>query len=330
MSTRVYTLPVEQTRWHVEGGAQTVFTWEYDEGRDRLLNLYEKGKTKQWNSRDRIDWSTPVDHDNPFETLDAYVPIYGSDVWEEMGAARPRPAQAPPRRLAVLAVPARRAGRADLRVEDRPDRARHRQQVLRGHAGDGRGAPRRDVLALPAREARPRLPHQPAPQVAARQRRQRLALGHDLPRHAGAHRGPGAGRLRADPRRRREPAGPRGHRLRDGGRGAPRGLRPAGAARLLPAADRARARRARGVLRRGLLPDARPLPRRGGVGQPRACRSTSACASSTRPRRRCSSAACSSPASSPPSRTSGCSGRGCAPRSPTWGCWATATSTSTR
>ncbi len=85
MSTRVYTLPVEQTRWHVQGGAQTVFTWEYDEGRDRLLNLYEKGKTKQWNSRERIDWTTEVDRDNPFELLDAYVPIYGSDVWEKMG-----------------------------------------------------------------------------------------------------------------------------------------------------------------------------------------------------------------------------------------------------
>ena len=85
MSTRVYTLPIEQTQWHVAGGAETVFNWEYDEGRDRLLNLYEKGKTKQWNSRDRIDWSTPVDHDNPFEGPEAYVPIYGSDVWEQMG-----------------------------------------------------------------------------------------------------------------------------------------------------------------------------------------------------------------------------------------------------
>jgi hypothetical protein len=85
MSTRTYTLPVEQTRWNVPGGAETVFTWEYDEGRDRLLNLYEKGKTKQWNSRERIDWSTAVDHDNPLESPDAYVPIYGSDVWERMG-----------------------------------------------------------------------------------------------------------------------------------------------------------------------------------------------------------------------------------------------------
>ncbi len=85
MTTRVYTLPVEQTRWLVDGGAETVFTWEYDEGRDKLLNLYEKGKNKQWNSRERIDWSIPVDHANPIGGPEAYVPIYGSDIWERMG-----------------------------------------------------------------------------------------------------------------------------------------------------------------------------------------------------------------------------------------------------
>jgi P-aminobenzoate N-oxygenase AurF len=85
MSTRVYTLPVEQTRWEVPGGPQTVFNWEYDEGRDKLLNLYEKGKARQWNSRDRIDWSIEVDKANPIGGPEAYVPIYGSDIWERMG-----------------------------------------------------------------------------------------------------------------------------------------------------------------------------------------------------------------------------------------------------
>jgi P-aminobenzoate N-oxygenase AurF len=85
MSTRVYTLPVEQTKWQVEGGAETVFNWEYDEGRDKLLNLYEKGKGKQWNSRERIDWSIEVDKDNPIGGPEAYVPIYGSRIWEKMG-----------------------------------------------------------------------------------------------------------------------------------------------------------------------------------------------------------------------------------------------------
>jgi hypothetical protein len=85
MSTRVYTLPVDQTGWKVPSGAETVFTWSYDEGRDKLLSLYEKGKNRQWNSRDRIDWSVEVDKDNPIGGPEEYVPIYGSDIWEKMG-----------------------------------------------------------------------------------------------------------------------------------------------------------------------------------------------------------------------------------------------------
>ena len=66
-----------------------------------------------------------------------------------------------------------------------------------------------------------------------------------------------------------EPAGQGAERLRDAGRGAARHVRPPGAARLLPPADPGRARRARGLLRRGLLPDARPLLGRGGLRAPR-------------------------------------------------------------
>ena len=51
MSTRVYTLPIEQTEWRIPGyGAETIFNWDYDSSRDKLLTLYEKGKTNQWNS----------------------------------------------------------------------------------------------------------------------------------------------------------------------------------------------------------------------------------------------------------------------------------------
>lgn len=86
MSTRVYALPVEQTRWRVNGTTQTIFNWEYDEGRDRLLGLYEKGKARQWNSRERIDWSVDVPYDNPIGAPEMYVPIFGSEIWEKMGA----------------------------------------------------------------------------------------------------------------------------------------------------------------------------------------------------------------------------------------------------
>jgi hypothetical protein len=84
MSTRKYALPVEQTRWFLPSGGETVFTWEYDEGREKLLNLYEKGKQRQWNTNERIDWSHDLDPDNPLGGPDAYVPIYGSQSWEDL------------------------------------------------------------------------------------------------------------------------------------------------------------------------------------------------------------------------------------------------------
>ncbi len=86
MSTRIYTLPVEQTQWRVDSpGGTTIFNWAYDEGRDKLLNLYEKGKNKQWNANERLDWSCEVDRSNPLGFPDYYVLIYGSDIWNKMG-----------------------------------------------------------------------------------------------------------------------------------------------------------------------------------------------------------------------------------------------------
>ena len=94
MSTKMYTLPVEQTQWSVPGiGSTTVLNWEYDEGRERLLNLYEKGKNKQWNANERLDWSQPVDLSNPMGFPDYYVSIYGSEIWnklDEEGRSRVR------------------------------------------------------------------------------------------------------------------------------------------------------------------------------------------------------------------------------------------------
>ncbi len=67
-------------------GYDTVFTWEYDRGRERLLNLYAKGKQKQWDAEFRIDWDIPVDPSNPEHTPDPLVPIYGSSIWERATA----------------------------------------------------------------------------------------------------------------------------------------------------------------------------------------------------------------------------------------------------
>ncbi|HWC31801.1 MAG TPA: ferritin-like domain-containing protein [Actinomycetota bacterium] len=87
MSTRQYTLPVDITKWEVPSGSTTIFNWEYDETRDRLLTLYEKGKEKQWNAQTRLDWSVDVDPQAPENGPDYYIPIFGSDMWEALDEA---------------------------------------------------------------------------------------------------------------------------------------------------------------------------------------------------------------------------------------------------
>ncbi len=79
-----YTLPVEQTEWHFKGKGETCFTWEYEDERQALLQLYDKGKKQQWDAAERIDWSLDLDPENPMLLDDRSVPIYGSDIWNKM------------------------------------------------------------------------------------------------------------------------------------------------------------------------------------------------------------------------------------------------------
>ena len=81
-----YATPVAETAWSIPGAFDTVFRWEYEEGRDALLRLYEKGKNLQWNASSRIDWSLDLDPENPQGLPDESVNIYGSDVWRRMTA----------------------------------------------------------------------------------------------------------------------------------------------------------------------------------------------------------------------------------------------------
>src|SRR5947199_10033572 len=45
----------------VHESSHTIFNWNYEVGRESLLNLYEKGKRLQWNASTDIDWSIDVD-----------------------------------------------------------------------------------------------------------------------------------------------------------------------------------------------------------------------------------------------------------------------------
>jgi hypothetical protein len=80
----VYTIPNESPRWEIESPATTSFDWSYDEGRDQLLRLYDKGTRKQWRAKERLDWSVDVDPENPLGVGDEYVAIFGSPVWDKM------------------------------------------------------------------------------------------------------------------------------------------------------------------------------------------------------------------------------------------------------
>ncbi len=85
MSTKVYQLPVDKTGWQTGDQTGTAeFTWDYDNGRDKLINLYDKGKKKQWDANQRIDWSHDPNPENPLQVPDELVPIFGTPMWDKL------------------------------------------------------------------------------------------------------------------------------------------------------------------------------------------------------------------------------------------------------
>ena len=83
-TTEYYTIPTSSLDWNLGQNYTTNFRWEYQDGRESLLNLYEKGKAKQWNAADRIDWSQELDPENPEQMPDESMPIFGSPVYQRM------------------------------------------------------------------------------------------------------------------------------------------------------------------------------------------------------------------------------------------------------
>ncbi|OIJ62532.1 ferritin-like domain-containing protein [Streptomyces mangrovisoli] len=71
-------------RWQVPASGAARFNWEYDEGRDRLLALYQKGKDKQWDGQRRIDWGLEVDPYDALGTPDDAMALYGTPYWAKM------------------------------------------------------------------------------------------------------------------------------------------------------------------------------------------------------------------------------------------------------
>ncbi|HVJ53215.1 MAG TPA: ferritin-like domain-containing protein [Aliidongia sp.] len=81
-----YALPVDQTNWVVNGQTETVLRWEYEDGRESLLTLYDKGKKNQWDAAERIDWSLDLDPENPMLLPEHTIAIFGTPMWDRLTA----------------------------------------------------------------------------------------------------------------------------------------------------------------------------------------------------------------------------------------------------
>ena len=83
----MYTSPVPAGTWDVPATGAARFSWEYDSGRQQLLDLYQRGKDRQWDAVKRIDWDQPVNPLSVMETGEELTPIYGSRQWEKLNQA---------------------------------------------------------------------------------------------------------------------------------------------------------------------------------------------------------------------------------------------------
>ena len=60
-----YAMPVDATSWTIGKQDESAFSWEYEDGKRELLDLYDKGKRQQWDAARRLDWSIALDPENP-------------------------------------------------------------------------------------------------------------------------------------------------------------------------------------------------------------------------------------------------------------------------
>jgi P-aminobenzoate N-oxygenase AurF len=85
MDMKSYVTPLSDSTWSVlSEAAKTTFDYDYAAGREKLLNLYQKGKDLQWDSGRRIDWTREIDITNPLGVPDSFIPIYGSRTWDRL------------------------------------------------------------------------------------------------------------------------------------------------------------------------------------------------------------------------------------------------------
>ncbi|MGQ0825652.1 MAG: ferritin-like domain-containing protein [Actinomycetota bacterium] len=80
------TIDLTARTWGLPAAGETIFDFDYANGRDQLLRLYDKGTRRQWVASDRIDWTIDVDPENPLGVPDESIMLAGLPFWERMNA----------------------------------------------------------------------------------------------------------------------------------------------------------------------------------------------------------------------------------------------------
>ncbi len=79
-------VPGAPASWALPQDFTCVFNWEFAPERSRLLGLYERGKTMQWNANDRIDWTQELDAENPLQLPAGALPINAAPCYQRLSA----------------------------------------------------------------------------------------------------------------------------------------------------------------------------------------------------------------------------------------------------
>lgn len=80
----LYPIPDVDPSWSVPQEFEAAFDWEYDDGRKRMMHLYQKGKDMQWDALARIDWRLELDSENPMQIPDEMTGPYHTPYWAKM------------------------------------------------------------------------------------------------------------------------------------------------------------------------------------------------------------------------------------------------------
>ncbi|RME63073.1 MAG: ferritin-like domain-containing protein [Alphaproteobacteria bacterium] len=71
----------------VDASMQSLFDLDYGAEQGALVDLYAKGKARQWDAEARIDWSLELDPDNPQQLPELLFPLTGFAAYEKASAS---------------------------------------------------------------------------------------------------------------------------------------------------------------------------------------------------------------------------------------------------